>query len=68
MDYLSWSNEYYNTANELSEVVERLKAIRQTVNSNEKKELDSKIAQYKIYLAECLQTANHLLLRHKGVE
>ena len=33
----------------------------------EQKELNMKIAKYRIYYNECLDIANHLLARHKGV-
>jgi hypothetical protein len=68
MNYLNWSNEYYDTANKLLQVIKELKDSRITVKPSEKKDLDLKITQYKIYHAECLQIANHLMLRHKGVE
>lgn len=67
MNYFEWSQEYNGTANEISLVIEKLKAKRKTATSSEKKELDMKIARYKLYYNECISIANHLLLRHKGV-
>ncbi len=66
MNYFVWSQEYINTAAELANVIERLKAKRKGLSKYEKKELDSKIAKYKTYYNECIQIADHLLERHKG--
>lgn len=68
MNYFEWSNEYYTTALELSAVIERLKNQRKTSSLSEKKELDSKIAKYKIYYNECISISNHLMARYQGVE
>lgn len=67
MNYFDWSQEYNNTAAELANVIERLKAKRRGLSKVEKKELNIKIAKYKIYYNECVQIADHLLARHKGV-
>ncbi len=67
MNYFEWSQEYLNTANEISLVIEKLKNKRKKVSSSEKKELDMKIAKYKQYYNESISIANHLLYRHKGV-
>ncbi len=66
MNYFDWSQEYNNTAAELANVIERLKAKRRGLSKVEKKELNIKIAKYKIYYNECVQIADHLLARHKG--
>ena len=66
MNYFDWSQEYNDTAAELANVIERLKAKRKGLPKVEKKELDIKIAKYKIYYNECIQIADHLLTRHKG--
>ena len=67
MNYFEWSQEYLNTANEISLVIEKLKNKRKKVSASEKKELDMKIAKYKHYYNESISIANHLLYRHKGV-
>lgn len=68
MNYLEWSKEYTATANELDTVINRFKNMRKSASRSEKKELDLKIAQYKMYYNDCISTANHLMLRHEGVE
>lgn len=67
MNYFEWSQEYIKTANEIALVIDRIKCSRKNATSSEKKELDIKLARYKQYYNECISTANHLLLRHKGV-
>ena len=64
MNYLEWSQEYYDTAEQLDEVIRRLKTERKSSSLSQKKELDAKIAQFKIYYGECIQTANLLKQRH----
>ncbi len=68
MNYLEWSKEYTTAANELDAVIKRLKNMRKSASRSEKKELDLKIAHYKMYYNDCISTANHLMLRHEGVE
>lgn len=67
MNYFEWSQEYYNTAAEIAIVIEKLKNERKGKTAFEQKELNMKIAKYMIYYNECLDIANHLLARHKGV-
>lgn len=68
MNYFEWSQEYYDTAEKISAVIEKLKIQRKTSeNLSERKELDMKIATYKMYFNDCLFTANHLMQRHRGV-
>lgn len=68
MNYLEWSDEYNYTAKELACTIEKLKKERSTANIYNKKELELKIAKYKLYYNECLAIANHLFLRYVGVE
>lgn len=68
MDYYTWSNEYYNTALRLNDVIDDLKSKRKNASLSEKKELDSKIFKYKIYYNECMHIANHLMMRYDGVD
>ncbi len=67
MDYLCWSMEYYNTAADIADVIERLKAERKSASVSEKKELDTKLSQYKIYYGECMHIADLLMKRYEGV-
>lgn len=68
MNYLEWSQEYTFTAKKILKVIEKLKLKKLKADALSKKELDIKIAKYRIYYNECLCTANHLYLRYKGVE
>lgn len=68
MNYYEWSLEYYNTAKSIENVIERLKKKRACSDVVGKKELDIKLAKYKVYYNECMQIANHLKLRYEGVE
>lgn len=68
MDYLEWSKEYTATANEINAVINRLKNMKKSASRSEKNKLDLKITQYKTYYNDCISTANHLMLRHEGIE
>ena len=68
MNYFEWSQEYYDTAAEIANVIESLKnKSKATENLSEKKEINIKIAQYKECYYECMHTANHLMQRYRGV-
>lgn len=67
MNYFEWSQEYYNTAEEIAVVIEKLKKEHKGKTPYKQKELNLKIAKYRSYYNECLDIANHLLARHKGV-
>lgn len=67
MNYLEWSLEYFDTAAEIANVIEKLKNKRKNANLSVKKDLDLKITKYKTYYNECVMTANILMKRHKGV-
>ena len=67
MNYLEWSEEYTETAEKLNEVIIRLKNQRKRSCPSKKKELDQKISHYKICYGECMQTADLLRQRHRGV-
>ncbi len=67
MNYFEWSQEYVKTADEIALVIDKIKRSRKNATSSEKKELNMKLAHYKLYYNECISIANHLLLRHKGV-
>ena len=64
MNYLAWSMEYKNTADELAKVIDKLKAQRASASPSAKKELDRKISKFRIYFRECMETASLLRERH----
>ena len=61
IDYFEWSNEYKNTANNIADVIDRLKSEKRGKSNFSKKELD-----VKIYYNECIHISNLLLGRHYG--
>lgn len=68
VNYFEWSMEYKNTADSIQDVIDRLKAEKKEANrESTKKELDLKIAKYKIYYNECIHISNHLMDRYYGV-
>lgn len=67
MNYLEWSEEYTETAEKLNEVIIRLKNERKRSSPSQKKELDRKLSQYRACFAECMQTADLLRDRYRGV-
>ncbi len=66
MNYYEWSNEYYETAQELNNVINRFKSQRKNACKSERKELDAKIAKYREYYCDCIHIANHLMQRYSG--
>ena len=52
VNYFEWSMEYKNTADSIQDVIDRLKAEKRGKSEINKKELDLKIAKYKIYYNE----------------
>ncbi len=67
MNYFEWSNEYSNTAKEIACVIDKLKTRRKIASVSEKKAIDLKLTKYRMYYKECINIANHLMLRHEGV-
>ncbi len=67
MNYCTWSNEYYSEAEKFALVIDRLKKYRRGASLSEKKELDAKISAYRVCYHECMDTANHLMDRFRGV-
>lgn len=65
VNYFEWSMEYKNTADSIQDVIDRLKAEKRGKSEINKKELDLKIAKYKIY-NECIHISNHLMDRYYG--
>lgn len=69
MNYYEWSNQYYETAQELNNVIIRLKSQRKNhcyQNDKKRKELDKKIAKYREYYLDCMHIAAHLMQRYNG--
>lgn len=67
MNYFEWSQEYYDTAKKIENIIYALRLKRKNAKLSEKKELDLKITKYREVYYECMQTANLLFDRHKGV-
>lgn len=67
VNYFEWSMEYRNTADCIMDVIDRLKAEKRGNSDFNKKELDLKIAKYKVYYNECIRISDHLMERYNGV-
>lgn len=65
MNYLAWSQEYMNTADELAKVMARLRKQSKGSSQAVKKELEARIAHYRVCHGECLRTAALLRERHR---
>ena len=66
IDLVGSEMEYKNTANNIADVIDRLKSEKRGKSNFSKKELDVKIAKYKIYYNECIHISNLLLGRYYG--
>lgn len=66
MNYLAWSQEYTETAEELNKVILRLKKQRAGKGKSDKKEITDKISEYRCCRNDCLRIAEHLMQRHRG--
>lgn len=67
MNYLEWSQEYYDTAEKISEIINKLKQQRKRISPSNRKEIDAKLSQYRACYGECIQTADLLKNRHREV-
>lgn len=67
MNYLKWSQEYEECAQEIDKVIARLKHDRIAASPSGKQELSDKITYYRRCRAECIGIADHLRERHRGV-
>lgn len=67
MNYYEWSKEYEQTARSLDRTIDSLKKQGAGKGDAAKKELNEKIASYKVWRNEALRTADLLMRRHKGV-
>lgn len=65
MNYLAWSQEYLNTAAELAAVMAKLRKQSKGCGQTVKKEMEARIAQYRICYNECMRTAALLRERHR---
>lgn len=68
MNYYEWSNEYYQSALEVNDSIEKLKNQRKNAPKSITKELDNRIAEYKRIYNDCMNIANHLMNRHYGLD
>ncbi len=67
MNYLEWSLEYKDTADEIACVIKKLRDSKQGKGETQKKEIDLKIAKYRTYYNECMNISRHLMDRYEGV-
>lgn len=68
MNYYEWSNEYYKSALEVNDSIEKLKNQRKIASKSIVKELDSRITEYKKIYNDCMSIANHLMNRYYGLD
>ena len=75
-NYLEWSKEYRAEADKMLSVVDKYKSMLKTKSLllhkmrcliMNKKEINEKICRYRGYYLECLDIANLLEARYKGV-
>ncbi len=67
MNYFEWSQEYLQTANQLDRVLERLQTERAGASESVKKELSERILFYRSCRRDCLEIADILMDRCRGV-
>ena len=67
MNYFEWSQEYVNTVAQLDRVLTRLKKERATACESRKKELSDRITQYRCCRRECMEIADRLMKRDRGI-
>ncbi len=65
--YLEWSKEYRAEADRLLSVINSYREKSKAGGHINKKEINDKICKYRGYYLECIDIANHLEARHKGV-
>ena len=66
MNYYEWSMEYSAQADKLYDVINKLKAKYKRASKSEKKQLESRIREYRSCYRECVEISNHLMERHRG--
>lgn len=66
-NYLEWSKEYRTEAYRMLSVIDKYKKMLKTKGFVNKKEIYERIGKYRGYYLECLDIANLLEARYKGV-
>ena len=66
MDYLKWSQEYYDEAQKIQRNIERLKLKLKRAPLNEKRSTEDKIMKLRIIYYECIHTASYLASKVQG--
>lgn len=66
-NYLEWSKEYRTEADRLLAVIDKYKKMLKKEGKTDKKEIYERITKYRGYYLECLDIANLLEARYKGV-
>ncbi len=67
INYFEWSMEYKKYCRQHSGCYRQTQSRKKRQIGNQQKELDLKIAKYKIYYNECIHISNHLMDRYYGV-
>lgn len=63
MNYIQWSDDYYNQAHKLLKVIEKKKAMLKKSTADERHAINADIIQLRNIYYECMLTAKHLRLR-----
>ncbi len=63
MNYIKWSDEYYEQAQKILDVIEKKKSKLKTATTDERHEFNAEIIQLRNIYYECMLTAKHLKLR-----
>lgn len=66
-NYLEWSKEYRAEADRMLSVINKYKTKLKSKGLINKKEINEKICKYRGYYLECMDIANLLEARYKGV-
>lgn len=65
MDYLKWSQEYYEEAQKILRNIERLRDKLRSSTVYEKRSTEDKITKLRLIYYECIHTANYLQQKAK---
>ncbi len=63
MDYISWSQEYFEQAQSLLNVIEKKKRMLKNATLDQKHTINADIIKLRNIYYECMLTAEHLLER-----
>lgn len=66
-NYLEWSQEYRAEADRILSVIDKIKEKEKFGFFKNKKDFYNRVSTYKNYYNECMDIANLLEARHKGV-